>query len=67
MELEFPGFVLLLLVAVGLVAFGAGPRFTNPHLDRMAAAAAAHCAVAAPDERPPYFGAPTPRSDCGIH
>jgi hypothetical protein len=46
MELEFPGFVLLLLVAVGLLTFGASPRFTNPQLERMAAAATAYCASA---------------------
>jgi hypothetical protein len=63
MELEFPGFVLLLLVAVGLLAFGSGPRFTNPNLERMAAATTPYCVT--PDERAHHSGGPAPIVDCG--
>lgn len=45
MELEFPEFVLLLLVAIGLLAFG--PHFSRDRIDRMAAATpASPCLVA---------------------
>ena len=36
MELEFPGFVLLLLMAIGLMVFGTGPHVVRERLDRMA-------------------------------
>jgi hypothetical protein len=41
MELEFPGFVALLLLAVGLVVLGPVPHSARERLDRMAVATAA--------------------------
>lgn len=66
MEIEFPEFVLLLLVAVGLLAFGPFPQSARERLDRMAAVtAAAHCAV--PNEASHYFGSPAPPGACTLH
>ena len=46
MELEFPGFVLLLLMAIGLLAYGSSPHAIRERLDRMAGVpAATQCAT----------------------
>jgi hypothetical protein len=68
MELEFPGFVLLLMMAIGLLAFGAGPHAVRERLDRMAGVnVAAHCADVAPSEASHFFGAPTPPVPCTVY
>jgi len=68
MELEFPGFVLLLMVAIGLVAFGPRPQFAGERVGRMAAAPiAAPCAGVTPDEASHFFGAPAPPVACTVY
>jgi hypothetical protein len=49
MELEFPGFVLLLLMAIGLLAYGASPHAVRERLDRMAGVPAATQCATHPD------------------
>jgi hypothetical protein len=68
MELEFPGFVLMLLMAIGLLAFGPGPHAVRERLDRMAGVTAAiPCAGAAPSDASHFFGAPTPPVACTVY
>ena len=68
MELEFPGFVLMILMAIGLLAFGPGPHGVRERLDRMAGVnLAAHCVDVAPDEASHFFGAPAPRVSCTVY
>ena len=70
MELEFPGFVLLLLMAIGLVFYGAGPHTVRDRIDRMAGVgvtAAVPCAGTAPRDASHFFGAPVPPVRCTVY
>ena len=65
MELEFPEFVLLLMVAVGLLAFGPFSPYTRDRLDRMATTtAASRCIV---PEASHFFGDPSPPAACTVY
>jgi hypothetical protein len=65
MELEFPGFVALLLVAVGLVVLGPVPHSSRERLDRVAAATAAVQCVGA--NAPALHDDPSPPAACTIY
>ena len=68
MELEFPGFILLLMMAIGLLAFGSGPHAVRERLDRIAGVtAAAACAGTAPSDASHFFGAPSPPVLCTVY